>query len=163
MGIVFGIIAGGLVIMGLITGLIYIYLPKFPCPEEEECSAAWDKIKSEGDPEQLHIFHNCRIRHRAKGIKPEKFRPRCETYCAFAKREGETAGRKSNPLEWLFCLEDTFGGGDPEEESTEPDTGDSQSETLGTIISDAQDEVVSQDGFQNSQPDKEPSGYGEYY
>ena len=102
----------GFVILGLITGIIYKYLPSDPCPTETECSEAWDDFHGGdgGEPDTLRVFHNCRMKHRINGVKPgsagtPKFNPRCETHCAFVEREEETDGLESNPLKGLFCLD----------------------------------------------------------
>ena len=94
-----------------------MYTPEHPFPSEEICEQAWTEIKAQGDAiDETHLEkHNCRIRHRAQNIKPSKFRPRCEGYCAYVTREAETPGLPPNPLKWLFFFKGIFKGGDDEE------------------------------------------------
>ena len=119
-GLLLGILIGGAIIIILLGLLLKHYTPEFPCPSEEECNKAWDEIKATQpkiDAELLRKYHNCRIRHRAQGIKPELFRPRCETYCAYVEREAGTPGIKPNPLKSIFC----FNGIKGKEEETKPE------------------------------------------
>ena len=117
-GVVIGILVIGFALLGIAAYIVRMYTPEHPCPSEEICEQAWTEIKAQGDAidgNTLRKYHNCRIRHRAQGIKPSKFRPRCEGYCAYVTREAETPGLPPNPLKWLFCLKDLFKGGDDEE------------------------------------------------
>lgn len=116
----------GLIILGLIIYYVYSNTPKYVCPSEDDCSRGWDEMKAEAPAISgaiLQKYHNCRIRHRARGIKPQNFRPTCETYCAYLEREESTPGMiKPNPfIKWLYCfnLMDMLTGGD--EETTEED------------------------------------------
>ena len=140
-------ISGVVVVLGILIGLlINYYTPEYPCPSEEECNIAWDEIKAAAPripAPLLRKYHNCRIRHRAKGIKPEKFRPRCETYCAYLEREEETPGIKANPLKWLYCLNLTGGGEEAEEEDAEEEDAEEE---------DAEEEDA-----------EEPEGFSNYY
>jgi hypothetical protein len=102
----------GIVILGVITGIYYRYLPSNPCPTEEDCSEAWDEYKAASTIDRtdaLRVFHNCRMRHRINDPKPDatlnQFKPTCETHCAFIKREEENPQLASNPLEGLICLD----------------------------------------------------------
>ena len=129
-GVVMGILIMGFAILGIAAYIIRMYTPEHPCPSEEICEAAWNEIQAQGDAidgKTLRKYHNCRIRHRAQGIKPREFRPRCEGYCAYLTREAETPGIAPNPLKWLFCLKDLFKSNDEEEEeepTTEGSTGE---------------------------------------
>ena len=146
-GMLIGILVVGFAVLALISFLIYYYTPEVPCPGEEDCNKAWDEIKASKPrvpAELLRKYHNCRIRHRARGIKPEFFRPNCESYCAHATRESTTPGLPSNPLTWLFCLGDL--GGEEEEEEEEEKTGEDEPET-----------------FVNYKTKPLPEGYGNYY
>ena len=177
-GLIIGILLIGFAILGIISYLIYHYTPKFPCPGEDDCSKAWDEIRAESprvSPELLRKYHNCRIRHRHRlGIKPEMFRPYCESYCAYVTREGATPGFPTNPFSWLFCLdllgkgsgeggedgEGGEGGEDGEDgEGGEDGDGDSSSLSALTEITNTQ----TQEEFSNYEPKKEPEGFGNYY
>jgi hypothetical protein len=121
-GVVMGILIMGYAILAIAAYIIRMYTPEHPCPSEDICEKAWDEIQAQGDAidgRTLRKYHNCRIRHRAKGIKPREFRPRCEGYCAYLTREAETPGIPANPLKWLFCLKDLFKSDDEEEEEEE--------------------------------------------
>ena len=146
-------ISAVIIVLGVLIGiLIYYYTPEYPCPSEEDCNKAWDEIKA-AEPRVpaplLRKYHNCRIRHRAKGIKPEKFRPRCETYCAYLEREEATPGIKPNPLKWLYC---TGAGGDEEEDAEEGDAEEGDAEEEDAEEEDAEEEDA-----------EEPEGFSDYY
>lgn len=148
-GVVMGILIMGFAILGIAAYIIRMYTPEHPCPSEEICEAAWNEIQAQGDAvdgRTLRKYHNCRIRHRAQGIKPREFRPRCEGYCAYLTREAETPGIPPNPLKWLFCLKDLFKS-DDEEEEEEPTTEESTEVTDGSTG----------EGFKNI-----PEGYSNY-
>lgn len=116
-----------LVITALIGTLFYTYAPEHPCPSEEDCNKAWEEMKKKAPrvpASLLNKYHNCRIRHRATGLKPEKFRPTCESSCAFLQREALEPGSKFNPTEPIFCAIESIikGGGSKEEKKGESDT-----------------------------------------
>lgn len=148
-GVVIGILIIGFAILGIVAYIIRMYTPEHPCPSEEVCEEAWTEIKAQGDAidgKTLRKYHNCRIRHRAQGIKPSKFRPRCEGYCAYVTREAETPGIPANPLKWLFCLKDLFKSDDEEEEE----------ETTEDFTEDAVADATTEE-FKNI-----PEGYSNY-
>lgn len=115
-----------LVITALIGALFYIYAPEYPCPSEEDCNKAWEEMKKKAPripASLLNKYFNCRIRHRATGLKPEKFRPTCESSCAFLQREAQEPGSKFNPTEPIFCaIESIIKGGGSNEEKNEKDS-----------------------------------------
>ena len=103
-------------------------------------------------------YHNCRIRHRATGLKPEKFRPTCESSCAFLQREALKPGSKFNPTEPIFCAIESIikGGGSKEEKKDESDTktesGASGGDTPATPAAPAAEAMENQ-----------VEGFSEYY
>ena len=160
-GLVIGILVVGSVILAVVSYIVKYYTPEYPCPSEEECSKGWDDIgggTSSVDSKLLRKYHNCRIRHRARGIKPRLFRPTCETYCAYATREAGTPGFSPNPLKWLFCIGELFES--KEEEEEEEEGGATDGETDGATDGAADGAA---DGFQNYKPKEIPEGYGNYY
>ena len=191
--LIIGLVVVALVIITIIIVLKIIYTPEYPCPSEEDCSKAWDEIKAASPrvpSELLRKYHNCRIRHRHKSTeKPEKFRPHCESYCAYVDRERNTPGFPSNPLEFFFCFkglgggdddktgsddtgggsddtgggsDDTGGGSDDTgggSDDTGGGSGDSQTLSANTDISNTQ----TQESFVNYKTKPLPEGYGNYY
>jgi len=159
-GMIAGILIAGTAILLLIGAIVQLNTPEFPCPSEEECNTAWDEIKAAAPrvpADLLRKYHNCRIRHRAKGIKPELFRPRCETYCAYLEREASTPGIKPNPLRSLYCLNLLGEKGKEELETAKADAEDADTEDADTEDADAED-VDAEEPFTNV-----PEGYGNYY
>ena len=163
--LVIGIVVIGLVVLAVISYILYIYTPEFPCPTEEDCEKAWEDIRAESpavSPQLLRKYHNCRIRHRHRlGIKPEKFRPICETYCAHVTREAGTPGLPSNPLKWLFCIGELFKKDEEEEDGDGGGDSTSQSASASTDIDTTQTQT--QENFQDYKPKEIPEGYGNYY
>jgi len=167
-GVLIGVLLVGTAILLLIGFFVKINTPEFPCPGEEDCNAAWNEIKAAAPrvpADLLRKYHNCRIRHRAKGIKPEIFRPRCETYCAYLEREASTPGIKPNPLRSLFCLNLLGEKGkeelekattDKEEEEDGEDTGEDAGGEDGGGEDGGEDN--SEESFTNI-----PEGYSNYY
>ena len=108
------LIGGIIVVILLVVGIgyvIYSNIPEYVCPTEEECSKAWDEIEDYGPWWIRGLFrkyHNCRIRHRFNLIKPEKFYPRCETYCAHATRESENPEYSSNILKTFILFKSNW-------------------------------------------------------
>ena len=152
-----GILIAGTAIILLIGAIVQLNTPEFPCPSEEECNTAWDEIKAAAPrvpADLLRKYHNCRIRHRAKGIKPELFRPRCETYCAYLEREASTPGIKPNPLRSLYCLNLLGEKGKEELETAKADSEDADAEDADADAEDSDAE----EPFRNV-----PEGYGNYY
>lgn len=104
------------------------YTPINVCPSEDECSKIWDKIQNSNPGKRgvlLNDWQNCRIRHRINDAeKPAKFRPHCESYCSFVKKQEEKPGGKPNPLKELFCWRDVYYGDDEndDENGDEPAT-----------------------------------------
>ena len=160
-GLVIGILVIGSVILAVVSYIIYIYTPEFPCPSEEECSKAWDDIgggTDNVDSALLRKYNNCRIRHRARGIKPQMFRPTCESYCAYVTREAGTPGFPSNPFKWLFCIGELFESKEEEEEEEEGGATDGAADGAADGATDGATET-----FQNYKPKEIPEGYGNYY
>tara|TARA_Y100000996_G_scaffold213101_1_gene167399 strand:- start:187 stop:1431 length:1245 start_codon:yes stop_codon:yes gene_type:complete len=143
MGALIGILIIGFALLVGLSYFVFTNTPKYPCPTEKECSKAWDEIKAAGmypPGDLLRKYHNCRIGHRVNLEKPELFRPRCETYCAYVERESENPQYPDNPLESLFCA-GADAGADPNEGAEE---------------------------FTNSDPEEEmeedePEGFGNYH
>ena len=134
--------------------LVYMNAPEFPCPDEEICNAAWEEIqasKPRVPADLLRKYHNCRIKHRVNDEKPELFRPRCESYCAFVEREAETPGVKPNPFKSLFCFRGIKGKSEEkkEEEKSEDEEVDGEEVT---------ETVTEEEPFTNV-----PEGYSLYY
>ena len=188
------LIGGIIVVILLVVGIgyvVYSNIPEHVCPSEEDCSKAWDEIEDYG-PESggsgglFRKYHNCRIRHRFNLIKPEKFYPRCETYCAHATRESENPEYSTNILKPLFCLnlmgDDEGGDGDGDGGGDGDGDGDEDGgNKVETDITDEQTETFTNDDrkIQREIYDKKysgntitegfkvkagvPKGYGEYY
>ena len=134
--------------------LVYMNAPEFPCPDEETCNTAWEEIqasKPRVPADLLRKYHNCRIKHRVNDEKPELFRPRCESYCAFVEREAETPGVKPNPFKSLFCFRGIKGKSEeePKEEKSEDEEVDGEEVT---------ETVITEEPFTNV-----PEGYSLYY
>ena len=161
-GMIAGILIAGTAILLLIGAIVQLNTPEFPCPSEEECNTAWDEIKAAAPrvpADLLRKYHNCRIRHRAKGIKPELFRPRCETYCAYLEREASTPGIKPNPLRSLYCLNLLGEKGKEELETAKADAEDADAEDADAEDADADaEDADAEEPFTNV-----PEGYGNYY
>jgi len=121
MGALIGILVIGFALLVGLSYFVFTNTPQYPCPTEKECGKAWDEIKAAGmypPGDLLRKYHNCRIGHRVNLEKPELFRPRCETYCAYVERESENPQYPDNPLESLFCA-GADAGVDPNEDAEE--------------------------------------------
>ena len=139
--------------------LVYMNTPEFPCPDEEICSGAWEEIqasKPRVSAELLRKYHNCRIKHRVNDEKPELFRPRCESYCAYVEREAETPGVKPNPFKSLFCFRGVKGKS--KEENTKTEEVGEEDGADGADGADEADEADGAEPFTNI-----PEGYSLYY
>jgi hypothetical protein len=136
--------------------LVYMKAPEFPCPDEEICREAWEEIqasKPRVPAELLRKYHNCRIKHRVNDEKPELFRPRCESYCAYVEREENTPGIKPNPFKSLFCFRGIKGKSEENPEEKNPPT----EEVDGGETEDVET-VTGEEPFTNI-----PEGYSLYY
>ena len=161
-GLIIGLSVVCISLMLLFGILVYMNTPDFPCPDEEICNVAWDEIqasKPRVPAELLRKYHNCRIKHRVNDEKPELFRPRCESYCAYVEREANTPGIKPNPFKSLFCFRGIKGKS--EEESGEAggeSGGESGGGTGGESGGGAGGEAGGEEPFTNI-----PEGYSLYY
>ena len=155
-GLIIGLTVGFIIILGIIIWLFDIYTPEFPCPDEDVCSKAWDEIKAKTPrvpADLLRKYHNCRIRHRVRDDnKPQYFRPRCESYCAYVTREEETPGYPSNALKSFFCFKGL--SGDDDDDNDDIDNDDNDIDNGGT-------ETQEPEYFSNNK--KIPEGFGNYY
>ena len=121
-GLIIGLSLVCVAVVLLFSIAIYMKTPEFPCPDEEICSSAWEEIqasKPRVPADLLRKYHNCRIKHRVNDEKPELFRPRCESYCAYVEREENTPGVKPNPFKSLFCFRGIKGKSEEENTKTE--------------------------------------------
>ena len=121
-GLIIGLSLVCVAVVLLFSIAIYMKTPEFPCPDEEICSSAWEEIqasKPRVPADLLRKYHNCRIKHRVNDGKPELFRPRCESYCAYVEREENTPGVKPNPFKSLFCFRGIKGKSEEENTKTE--------------------------------------------
>ena len=167
-GLIIGLSLVCVALVLLFSIAVYMKTPEFPCPDEEICSSAWEEIqasKPRVPADLLRKYHNCRIKHRVNDEKPELFRPRCESYCAYVEREENTPGVKPNPFKSLFCFRGIKGKSEEENTKTEEvgeedgaDGADGEDGEDGEDVADGADGADGAEPFTNI-----PEGYSLYY
>jgi hypothetical protein len=149
----------------LLSLLFYIYGPDLPCPGEEDCNKGWEEMQKKKPripSDIINKYSNCRIRHRVNGLKPKKFRPNCQSPCAFLQEKATEPGAKFNPTKPLYCLAETIvktlsgGGGDGEKK----EGGENKDETT-SAAEDLEAEEGGEEGFEEM--DNVVEGFNEHY